>query len=60
MENLVSPFGGSNKLVSTRLRDHEDVASVVRRQDDKLDDRYVLHWLGQFEKALDGSTLVAE
>lgn len=48
------------KLVSTRLRDHEDAASVVRRPGDKLDDRYVLHWLRQFERALDESTLVAE
>jgi len=48
------------RLVSTRLRDHEDAASVVRRQCDKLDDRYVLHWLRQFEQALNDSTLVAE
>ena len=48
------------KLVSTRLRDHEDAASVVRRQGDKLDDRHALHWLRQFEQALDDSTLVAE
>jgi hypothetical protein len=48
------------KLVSTRLRDHEDAASVVRRQGDKMDDRYVLHWLRQFEQALDDSTLAAE
>lgn len=48
------------KLVSTRLRDHEDASSVVRRQGDKLDDSYVLHWLRQFEQALDDSTLVAE
>ena len=48
------------KLVSTRLRDHEDAASIIRRQGDKLDDRYVLHWLRQFEQALDDSTLVAE
>lgn len=48
------------KLVSTRLRDHEDAASVVRRQGDTLDDGYVLHWLRQFEQALDDSTLVAE
>jgi hypothetical protein len=48
------------KLVSTRLRDHEDAASVVRRQGDRLDDRYVLHWLRQFEQALNDSTLVAE
>jgi hypothetical protein len=48
------------KLVSTRLRDHEDARSVVRRQGDKLDDGYVRHWLRQFELALDDSTLVAE
>jgi hypothetical protein len=48
------------KLVSTRLRDHEDAASAVRRQGDTLDDSYVLHWLRQFEQALDDSTLVAE
>ena len=48
------------KLVSTRLRDHEDAASVVRRQGDKLDDDHVLHWLRQFEQALNDSTLVAE
>ncbi len=48
------------KLVATRLRDREDTASVVRRQGDKLDDQYVLHWLRQFEQALNDSTLVAE
>jgi hypothetical protein len=48
------------KLVSTRLRDHEDASGVVRRQGDKLDDSYVLHWLKLFEQALDDSTLVAE
>ena len=48
------------KLISTRPRDHEDARSVVRRQGDALDDRYVLDWLRQFESALDDSTLVAE
>jgi len=48
------------KLISTRLRDHEDAASVVRRQGDALDDAYVLNWLRQFERALNDSTLVAE
>lgn len=47
------------KLISTRPRDHEDAASVVRRQGDALDDGYVLNWLHQFELALDDSTLVA-
>ena len=48
------------KLISTRLRDHEDAASVVHRQCDKLDDQYILLWLRQFEQALSDSTLVAE
>jgi len=48
------------KLVSTRLRDHEDAASVIRRQGETLDDQYVLEWLDKFEQALDDSTLIAE
>jgi hypothetical protein len=47
------------KLLSTRPRDREDVMSVIRRQAGSLDDDYVLHWLRQFEAALDDSTLVA-
>lgn len=48
------------KLISTRLRDYEDAASVVRRQGEALDDAYVLDWLLRFEQALDDSTLVGE
>ncbi|RLC89319.1 MAG: hypothetical protein DRI77_15835 [Chloroflexi bacterium] len=48
------------KLISTRLRDYQDAASVIRRQGDALDDDYVLDWLRQFEQALDDSTLIAE
>jgi len=48
------------KLISTRLRDHDDAKSVVRRQGDSLDDEYLIGWLRQFEVALDDSTLVAE
>ncbi len=48
------------KLISTRLRDHEDAQGIIRRQGSKLDDNYVLEWLHQFEQALDDSTLVAE
>jgi hypothetical protein len=48
------------KLISTRLRDHEDVRGVVRRQGNALDDDYVLDWLKQFEEALADSTLVDE
>jgi hypothetical protein len=46
------------KLISTRLRDHDDARSVIRRQGDTLDDEYVIDWLQQFEVALDDSTLV--
>jgi hypothetical protein len=53
---LISKF----YLISTRLRDHEDAQSVVRRQGSSLDDDYVLDWLRQFEQALDDSTLVTE
>jgi hypothetical protein len=48
------------KLISTRLRDHEDARSVVLRQGNRLDDEYIIDWLKQFETALDDSTLVAE
>lgn len=48
------------KLISTRTRDREDAASVVRRQENTLDDEYVLQWLREFEQALDDSTLVAD
>ncbi|MCX7706935.1 MAG: nucleotidyltransferase [Anaerolineae bacterium] len=48
------------KMISTRPRDHEDARSVIRRQGDALDDRYVLNWLRQFELALDDSTLVRQ
>ena len=48
------------KLISTRLRDHEDAQGVIRRQGHDLDDKYILDWLRQFEQALDDSTLIAE
>jgi hypothetical protein len=48
------------KLISTRLRDHEDAIGVIRRQGDSLDDEYITTWLHQFEEALDDSTLVSE
>jgi len=48
------------KAVSLRTRDRLDIEGIVRRQGDRLDDRYVEDWLRQFEQALDDSTLVAE
>jgi hypothetical protein len=47
------------KLISTRQRDYEDARSVINRQQEILDDEYTLHWLKQFEQALDDSTLVS-
>ena len=47
------------KLLSSRPRDYDDAASVVRRQGARLDRRYILNWLEQFEAALDDSTLVS-
>jgi hypothetical protein len=48
------------KIISTQLRDHEDVQGVVRRQGDALDDDYVLGWLNQFEEALADSAFIDE
>ncbi|MEI2688665.1 MAG: hypothetical protein V9H69_02720 [Anaerolineae bacterium] len=48
------------KSVSLRTQDRFDVEGIIRRQGDRLDDRYVEDWLRQFEQALDDSTLVAE
>lgn len=48
------------KMISTRLRDHEDVRSVIYRQGELLDQAYIINWLQQFEQALDDSTLVLE
>ncbi|MBI4367174.1 MAG: nucleotidyltransferase [Deltaproteobacteria bacterium] len=47
------------KMISTRPRDHEDIIGVIRRQNNALDDAYILNWLLQFEQALDDLTLVA-
>lgn len=47
------------KIISTRSQDHVDVESIIRRQGDALDDRYVLKWLRLFEQALDDSTLIS-
>jgi len=47
------------KLISTRLQDHVDAATVIRRQDKSLDNEYIIRWLEQFEQALDDSTIVS-
>lgn len=48
------------KMVSLRTKDRADVEGIIKRQGNRLDDRYVENWLHQFEQALDDSTLVAE
>jgi hypothetical protein len=48
------------KIISTRLRDHEDLRGVILRQGNALDDTYIINWLQRFEVALDDSTLIAE
>ncbi|MBI2083811.1 MAG: hypothetical protein HYT76_09655 [Deltaproteobacteria bacterium] len=47
------------KMISTRARDREDARGIIIRQGNQLDDSYILEWLGQFEKALDDSTLIS-
>lgn len=48
------------KMVSIRTQDRVDVEGIIRRQGERLDDRYVEEWLRQFELALDDSTLITE
>jgi hypothetical protein len=48
------------KMVSLRTQDRLDVEGIIRRQGNRLDDRYVEGWLRQFEQALDDSTLISE
>lgn len=48
------------KMIASRPHDWGDVASVVQRQGEQLDDAYILDWLGQFEQALADSTLRQE
>lgn len=48
------------KMVSLRTKDRVDVEGIIKRQGNRLDDRYVENWLHLFEQALDDSTLVAE
>jgi hypothetical protein len=48
------------KWLAPRGRDYDDIVSVIRRQQDQLDDAYVVKWLKEFEEALDDSTLVRD
>ncbi|MEK7327282.1 MAG: nucleotidyltransferase [Chloroflexota bacterium] len=46
------------KVIASRPQDQVDVAGIIQRQGDKLDEDYILDWLSKFEKALDDSTLI--
>ncbi len=48
------------KMLSTRSKDRNDAASVIRRQGETLDRTYIEGWLKEFEQALADSTLVSE
>ncbi len=48
------------KLLAPRGRDYDDIVSVIRRQQENLDDAYIVKWLKEFEQALDDSTLVRD
>ena len=48
------------KMISTREKDHADLASIIKRQGSRLDQEYIVRWLREFEIALDDSTMVAE
>ena len=48
------------KWLAPRGRDYDDIVSVIRRQQDQLDDAYIVKWLKEFEQALDDSTLVRD
>jgi hypothetical protein len=46
------------KIIAIRPKDQQDVVTIIQRQGNKLDDKYILKWLKDFEKAIDDSTLV--
>ena len=48
------------KLLAPRGRDYDDIVGIIQRQQDALDDEYVIKWLKEFERALDDSTLVRD
>ena len=46
------------KIIAIRPQDQQDVATIIQRQGNNLNDAYILKWLKDFEKAIDDSTLV--
>ncbi|MEA3396162.1 MAG: nucleotidyltransferase [Chloroflexota bacterium] len=47
-----------HKAISERERDWDDIAGVLARQGNKLDQVYIVHWLTQFAQALERPELV--
>lgn len=47
-----------HKAISPRERDWDDIAGVLARQADKLDEAYIEHWLARFAQALEQPELV--
>lgn len=48
------------KMLASRPQDWVDVATVIQKQGENLDEDYVLERLRQFERLIDDSTLVSE
>ncbi|HLE28240.1 MAG TPA: nucleotidyltransferase [Anaerolineales bacterium] len=46
------------KIIAGRPQDEIDVASIIQKQGEQLDNAYILDWLRKFEQAIDDSTLV--
>ena len=47
-----------HKAISEREKDWDDIAGVLARQGDRLDQAYIAHWLTQFAQALERPELV--
>ncbi len=47
-----------HKAISEREKDWDDIAGVLTRQGDRLDQAYIVHWLTQFAQALERPELV--
>jgi len=47
-----------HKAISERGKDWDDIAGVLARQGDRLDQAYIAHWLTQFAQALERPELV--
>ena len=47
-----------HKAISEREKDWDDIAGVLARQGNKLNQTYIMHWLTQFAQALERPELV--